>query len=65
MYLPHYYAPDALKGDLTMRESVQKGHFPQKYRELIFTLLDRMGDEVSGAKSHAVAAIEADLKWKS
>lgn len=34
---------------------------PKKTRELIFTILDSLDDEVSGAKSHAVAAIEAGL----
>lgn len=55
------YCPDGLKGYLTMRESVQEGHLPKKTRELIFAILDSLDDEVSGAKSHAVAAIEAGL----
>jgi alkylhydroperoxidase/carboxymuconolactone decarboxylase family protein YurZ len=55
------YSPDGLKGYLVMRESVQNGHLPQKTRELIFTILDSLDDEVSGAKAHAVAAIEAGL----
>lgn len=55
------YAPDGLKGYLMMRESVQNGHLPKKTRELIFTILDSLDDEVSGAKAHAVAAIEAGL----
>lgn len=55
------YAPDGLKGYLVMRESVQNGHLPKKTRELIFTILDSLDDEVSGAKAHAVAAIEAGL----
>lgn len=55
------YTPDALKGYLTMRESVQNGHLPPKTRELIFTILDSLDNEVSGAKAHAVSAIEAGL----
>lgn len=55
------YAPDGLKGYLTMRQSVQDGHLPKATRELIFTVLDSLDDEVSGAKAHAVAAIEAGL----
>lgn len=55
------YCPDGLKGYLTMRESVQEGHLPKKTRELIFAILDSLDDEVSGAKSHAVAAIEEGL----
>lgn len=55
------YAPDGLKGYLTMRQSVQDGHLPKSTKELIFTILDSLDDEVSGAKAHAVAAIEAGL----
>ena len=44
-----------------MRQSVQNGHLPKKTRELIFTILDSLDDEVSGAKAHAVAAIDAGL----
>lgn len=55
------YAPEGLKGYLVMRESVQNGKLPQKTRELIFTILDSLDNETSGAKSHAVAAIEAGL----
>lgn len=55
------YAPDGLKGYLIMRQSVQDGHLPKATRELIFTVLDSLDDEVSGAKAHAVAAIEAGL----
>lgn len=55
------YASEGLKGYLVMRESVQNGHLPKKTRELIFTILDSLDDEVSGAKTHAVAAIEAGL----
>ncbi|MEG0614068.1 MAG: carboxymuconolactone decarboxylase family protein [Clostridium sp.] len=55
------YSPEGLKGYLTMRESIQQGHLPKKTRELIFTILDSLDDEVSGAKAHAVAAIEAGL----
>jgi alkylhydroperoxidase/carboxymuconolactone decarboxylase family protein YurZ len=55
------YAPDGLKGYLVMRESVEKGHLPKKTRELIFTILDSLDDEVSGAKAHAIATIEAGL----
>lgn len=55
------YSPDGLKGYLKMRGSVQKGHLPKKTRELIFTILDSLDDEVSGAKAHAVASIEAGL----
>jgi Uncharacterized homolog of gamma-carboxymuconolactone decarboxylase subunit len=55
------YAPDGLEGYLLMRESVQKGHLPKKTSELIFTILDSLDDETSGAKAHAVAAVEAGL----
>ncbi|MBU3191871.1 carboxymuconolactone decarboxylase family protein [Clostridium bowmanii] len=49
------YSPDALKGYLGMRQSIQQGHLPKKTSELIFTILDSLDDEVSGAKTHAVA----------
>lgn len=55
------YSPNGLKGYLVMRESVQNGHLPKKTSELIFTILDSIDDEVSGAKAHAVAAVEAGL----
>lgn len=55
------YCPDGLRGYLVMREGVQNGHLPKKTRELIFTILDSLDDEVSGAKAHAVAAVEAGL----
>lgn len=55
------YSPDSLNGYLVMRESVQNGHLPKKTRELIFTILDSLDDEVSGAKAHAAAAVEAGL----
>lgn len=58
------YTPDALEGYLTMRKSVQDGELPRKTVELIFTILDSLDDEVSGAKAHAVAAIEAGLSVK-
>lgn len=55
------YSKDGLKGYLVMRESVQNGHLPKKTSELIFTILDSLDNEVSGAKAHAVTAIEAGL----
>ena len=55
------YCPNGLEGYLLMRQSVQNGHLPKKTRELIFTILDSLDDEVSGAKAHAVAAIDAGL----
>lgn len=55
------YCPDGLKGYLVMRQSIEDGHLPKKTRELIFTILDSLDDEASGAKAHAVAAIEAGL----
>ena len=55
------YSPDGLRGYLAMRESIENGHLPKKTRELIFTILDSLDDEVTGAKAHAVAAIEAGL----
>lgn len=55
------YSPDSLKGFLVMREAIQNGHLPKKTRELLFTILDSLDDEVSGAKAHAVAAIESGL----
>lgn len=39
-----------------MRDSIENGHLPKKTRELIFTILDSLDDEASGAKAHAVAA---------
>lgn len=58
------YAPDGLKGYLTMREAVQNGSLPKVTRELIFCLLDSIDDEESGAKAHAVAAVEAGLSME-
>lgn len=55
------YSPDGLKGYLVMRESIQNGHLPKKTRELIFTILDSLDDEITGAKAHAIASIEAGL----
>lgn len=55
------YAPEGLEGYIMMRESVQDGHLPKKINELIFTILDSLDDELSGAKAHAVAAVEAGL----
>ncbi|ACD23106.1 putative carboxymuconolactone decarboxylase [Clostridium botulinum B str. Eklund 17B (NRP)] len=55
------YVPDGLKGYLVMRESIQNGYLAKKTRKLIFTILDSLDDEVSGAKSHAVATIDAGL----
>ncbi|HEX2986027.1 MAG TPA: carboxymuconolactone decarboxylase family protein [Caproiciproducens sp.] len=53
------YSPKTLEGYLTMRQSVQEGLLPAKTRELIFMILDSLDDEVSGAKAHAAAAVEA------
>ena len=47
-----------------MRKSVQNGVLPRKTVELIFTILDALDDEASGAKAHAVAAIEAGLTMR-
>ncbi|AHF07384.1 carboxymuconolactone decarboxylase family protein [Desulfitobacterium metallireducens] len=58
------YSPDALEGYFTMRKSVQDGELPRKIVELIFTILDALDDEASGAKAHAVASIEAGLTVK-
>lgn len=58
------YSQDALKGYLIMRKSVRDGELPKKTGELIFCILDSLDDEVSGAKAHAVAAIEAGLTVK-
>ena len=58
------YSPDALEGYFAMRKAVQDGVLPRKTVELIFTILDSLDDEVSGAKAHAVAAIEAGLTVK-
>jgi alkylhydroperoxidase/carboxymuconolactone decarboxylase family protein YurZ len=55
------YSPGGLEGYLLMRESVQNGHLPKKFSELIFTILDSIDNEASGAKAHAVAAIDAGL----
>ena len=43
------YCPDGLQGYLVMRESIENRHLPKKIRELIFTILDSLDDEVSGA----------------
>ena len=58
------YSPDTLEGYFIMRKSVQDGELPIKTVELIFTILDSLDDEASGAKAHAVAAIEAGLTVK-
>lgn len=55
------YSPNGLKGYFAMRESIENGPLPKKTRELIFALLDSLDDEASGAKAHAVAAVEAGL----
>jgi alkylhydroperoxidase/carboxymuconolactone decarboxylase family protein YurZ len=55
------YSPAGLEGYLTMREAASFGHLPRKFNELIFTILDALDDEVTGAKAHAVAAIDAGL----
>ena len=55
------YSPKGLNGYLVMRESIENGQLPKKTRELVFTILDSLDDEVSGAKAHAIAAIEAGL----
>lgn len=55
------YSPEALEGYLTMRKSVQDGKLPRKTVELIFTLLDSLDNELTGAKAHAAAAIDAGL----
>lgn len=58
------YSPDGLKGYLVMRESIENGHLPKKTRELIFTILDSLDNEVSGAKAHAINAIDAGLNME-
>jgi alkylhydroperoxidase/carboxymuconolactone decarboxylase family protein YurZ len=55
------YSPEGLEGFLIMRESIKNGHLPKKTTELIFTILDALDDEITGAKAHAVAAIDAGL----
>lgn len=55
------YSPEGLSGYLQMRESVQNGPLPEKTRELLFTILDSLDDETSGARAHAVAAVKAGL----
>lgn len=55
------YSPEGLKGYLVMREAIQNGHLPKQTRELLFTILDSIDGETSGAKAHAIAAIEAGL----
>lgn len=55
------YSPDGLKGYLGMCESIQNGHLPKKTNYPIFTILDSLDDEVSGAKAHVIAAIDAGL----
>lgn len=58
------YTPEALKGFLMMRQAVANGSLPKKYREMLFCILDSLDNEVSGSKSHAVAAVEAGLEVK-
>lgn len=53
------YLPDGLSGYLQMRDSVQNGKLPAATRELLFMVLDCLDDETSGAKAHAVAAVDA------
>ena len=36
------------------------GHLPNQYKELIFTILDSLDDEVSGAKAHAIQLLMKD-----
>ncbi|CAB1246320.1 Carboxymuconolactone decarboxylase family protein [Ruminococcaceae bacterium BL-6] len=55
------YCPDGLSGYLTMREAAQTGPLPAKTRELIFMVLDSVDNEVSGARAHAAAAVEAGM----
>lgn len=58
------YVPGGLEGYLTMRESVQGGELPAKYKELIFCILDSLDDEESGAEAHAVNAVDEGLSLK-
>lgn len=55
------YAPDGLKGYLGMRNAVQNGALPAATREMLFSILDSIADEESGAKAHAAAAIRAGM----
>ena len=55
------YLPNSLEGYLIMRESVQNGILPEKYKELLFTILDSIDNELSGAKAHSLAAMKAGL----
>lgn len=55
------YTPAALDGYLKMRQAVNDGALPKKTVELLFTILDSLDDETTGAKAHAVAAIDAGL----
>jgi alkylhydroperoxidase/carboxymuconolactone decarboxylase family protein YurZ len=63
-YLLNKYLPDSLEGYLKMRESVQNGVLPEKYKELLFTILDSIDDEISGAKAHSLAAMKAGLSMQ-
>ena len=58
------YNPKALEGYLMMRSSIQESSLDEKTRELVFTILDSLDNEVEGAKSHAKIAIEAGLTVK-
>lgn len=55
------YSPNTLEGYLKMRQSIQEGPLPAKTRELLFMILDSLDDEVSGARAHAAAAVEAGM----
>ncbi|WP_411675850.1 carboxymuconolactone decarboxylase family protein [Caproicibacter sp.] len=55
------YAPDGLRGYLGMRDAVQNGALPAATREMLFSILDSIADEESGAKAHAAAAIRAGM----
>jgi alkylhydroperoxidase/carboxymuconolactone decarboxylase family protein YurZ len=62
------HAPEALDGYMAMRKAVlqepPEGALPRKTKELLFTILDSVMGEQSGAKAHARAAVDAGLTMR-
>lgn len=55
------YAPDSLRGYLTMRQSLLNAHLPKQYSELIFSLIDTLDGDLAGAKAHAHQALDSGI----
>lgn len=58
------YVPEGLEGYLKIREGINEGSLDKKTRELIFTILDSLDNELEGAKAHARAAVDNGLTPK-